>query len=654
MTIARSLFSSSVFIAAVPVSIFVILIWTLTPAPVAYGQNNSFNIAIAGDWGCTDDARKTASSIEDKYPELVLMPGDFSYEISPNSWYEIIAPFASKSKIAIGNHDAEENGSEKLRIEYLNKFNLTQSFYSFSYNNTHVLVMDTQSPYEWDSPQYKFVKEDLQAASINSSIDWIFVMYHKPMYSQPAAHSGSDTLRNVYHPLFDQFGVDLVVQAHNHMYERTYPLHFNPTDMEKPIFNSSNTTNTGIYESPSNPIFATVGTGGHSLYRIEEYHPYVGCSSDNHYGFLNIDIVNDEMLNGKFYANSNGTDLIIDNFTIIKNNQVHLNPTTASHCASKPSTSLESQLPSTPISGSVGTFYYPWYGHWKHWADGDHNPPNTWASNYLPDLNSSVFDPSTELYDSSDQAVVTEQIREMERVGINFSISSWWGQTSPTDTVFSNIIANPENGPLKWALLYEEEGFGNPTVADLVSDLNYIKTEYTNDEDYLKIDGKPVIFVYNAEHTGSNALEDLDRWKQARQQTDFYVVFKVDPLLLGANPEDMDSWYQYAPAVRYEIQGSYSAMVSPGFWKYHESPRLERDVTEFDLAVRELEASNVQFKLIETWNEWGEGTGVEPAQTIIHDDVNGFSAAEQSYGDTYLNILARYFGGKNISNNITK
>ena len=47
--------------------------------------------------------------------------------------------------------------------------------------------------------------------------------------------------------------------------------------------------------------------------------------------------------------------------------------------------------------------------------------------------------------------------------------------------------------------------------------------------------------------------------------------------------------------------------------------------------------------LLETWNEWGEGTGVEPAQEIIHDDINGFSAAEPSYSERYINILGKYF-----------
>jgi hypothetical protein len=179
--------------------------------------------------------------------------------------------------------------------------------------------------------------------------------------------------------------------------------------------------------------------------------------------------------------------------------------------------------------------------------------------------------------------------------------------------------------------------------------LSYIKTKYTSSPSYLKVDGKPVIFVYNAAHSGYDPLEDLNRWQQARQQTGFYVVLKVDPLSKGANPAAMDSWYQYAPAARYDKQSTYSSMVSPGFWLFHESPRLVRDPAAFESAVAQMAQDNVQWKLIETWNEWGEGTGVEPAQEITHNDAGTFTAAKESYADTYVDILGRYLGGTGSS-----
>ena len=50
-------------------------------------------------------------------------------------------------------------------------------------------------------------------------------------------------LREVYHPLFDKYGVDLVLQAHDHNYERSYPILFNGQDSEEPIIASKNESN---------------------------------------------------------------------------------------------------------------------------------------------------------------------------------------------------------------------------------------------------------------------------------------------------------------------------------------------------------------------------------------------------------------------------
>lgn len=286
---------------------------------------NDFNIAVAGDWGCSNNSRKTAENIEDKEPEVVLVPGDLSYEATPDCWYEIISPFASKTKIAIGNHDDIEDGSRENRIQYMDLFNLTQSFYSFNYKNVHVLVMDTQLPFDVGSPQYDFVKGDLHITSMDASIDWVFVMFHKPMYTSPASHYASTALRDTYHPLFDAYGVDLVIQAHNHMYERTFPLKYNEQNIAEPIINRTyNHMNSSFYARPSDPIFAVVGTGGHSLHNPTESRPYVAYNTGQDYGFLNIAIIdNGKNLIGKFYANSRNTtagtaDIIKDQFVISK------------------------------------------------------------------------------------------------------------------------------------------------------------------------------------------------------------------------------------------------------------------------------------------------------------------------------------------------
>lgn len=306
-----------------------------------------------------------------------------------------------------------------------------------------------------------------------------------------------------------------------------------------------------------------------------------------------------------------------------------------------------------PTGDNLGVFYYPWTGGnssvspintWRHWRDTNHNPPKTWASNYLPDI-MPIFDPCNELYSSKDVNIIKRHLALMKRGHIQFVISSWWGQNSYEDQALQVIFdtlngtCNP-NKNIKFCIYYEKEGFGNPTGSEIVSDINYIKTKYTNNQYYLKIDNKPVVFVYNADAGG---VADAEKWKDVRNITGIYTVLKTFSGYQNV-ANYADSWHQYGPSVAFGQQGNYSAFVSPGYWKYHEQPKLTReDFIRFENDVKTLASANVQFRLIETWNEWGEGTGIEPAQKIKHDDINGFTSAASSYGTKYIDILAKYF-----------
>jgi hypothetical protein len=304
----------------------------------------------------------------------------------------------------------------------------------------------------------------------------------------------------------------------------------------------------------------------------------------------------------------------------------------------------------------VGTFYYPWWRGkqegYRGWSVDDHNPPKSWRSMYLPDTVPGEFDPANELYSVVDSSTIKKQLGWMKEAGIEFAIASWFGPSTGSDDAFRNIIHTvmPDSDnpypTLMWTILYEDEGSSNPGVHALIDDLNYIKSNYAFLPQYLRLDGKPVIFVYNAVRSGQDPLDDLERWSQAREKTGFYVVMKADQIMeAGADPRSMDGWYRYSPGLRFDQVENFSASVSPGYWNYHDDrATLARDPVEFEHAVAKLASADVYFKLILTWNEWKEGTGVEPAQQIVHDDTRGFSAAAESYADTYIDILGTYLG----------
>jgi hypothetical protein len=212
-------------------------------------------------------------------------------------------------KISIGNHD---DTSSSLLNQYMNHFGLSKQFYSFNYQNVHFVVISTELTFTAGSEQYNFVNNDLSTAA-DPNVDWIVVYYHKLAYTSPSVHSGSATLRDTYHPLFDRYGVDLVLQGHNHNYERSYPISYNSNSPSSPIITDTNTNN---YNDPQGQIYATAGTGGISRYSFSEKYPYMVYQQSSYFGFLNIDIIEGgTKLAATFYSNDG---IVRDQFSIAK------------------------------------------------------------------------------------------------------------------------------------------------------------------------------------------------------------------------------------------------------------------------------------------------------------------------------------------------
>ncbi|HET6727087.1 MAG TPA: metallophosphoesterase [Nitrososphaeraceae archaeon] len=288
------------------------------------GEEN-FNFAAAGDFGCSTNTKNTVENMQSKGPEIVLALGDLSYHSTADCWFDIMSPIKDKLMITLGHHDVED-GQAKMD-QYLNSFGLEKPFYSYEYNKVHFLVMSAKSVYYKGSEQYNFVLEDLKKASENKDVNWIVVSSYGPPYTSPSEHTAFKELRDVYHPIFEKYGVDLVLSGHNHNYQRTHPITYNPNDSSQPVVTNDRSTE---YDSQKDGIvFALVGTGGVNFYSFDGQAPFVDTQFANKFGFLNIDISNGNphtKLTGTFYDNKG--DQILDQFTIdkeIKNKNSEVN-----------------------------------------------------------------------------------------------------------------------------------------------------------------------------------------------------------------------------------------------------------------------------------------------------------------------------------------
>jgi hypothetical protein len=258
------------------------------------------------------------------------------------------------------------------------------------------------------------------------------------------------------------------------------------------------------------------------------------------------------------------------------------------------------------------TFYYPWF-------------PEGWNQQGLDPF--THYHPSLGFYDSS-RAVIRQQIAAMQYGNIQSGIASWWGQGSRTDLGVRTLLADTAGSGFRWAVYYEPEGQGDPSVSQLRSDLAYLKSQYGSDPGYLSLDGHFVVFVYAQ---GADGCNMADRWRQANT-VGAYVVLKVFEGFAGCASQP-DGWHQYDPAVPADSQVGHSFSISPGFFKANQpAPVLARDPTRWAQDVRQMAASRAPFQLVTTFNEWGEGTAVESA--VEWATASGYGA--------YLDALHTY------------
>jgi hypothetical protein len=252
-------------------------------------------------------------------------------------------------------------------------------------------------------------------------------------------------------------------------------------------------------------------------------------------------------------------------------------------------------------------FYYPWF-------------PETWTAGGKPVHGT----PSIGKY-KSELGIFQGHVVMMRYARISVGIFSWWGSSSPYDVRVPDLLRAAEGTPFKWAAYHEQEGFGNPTVEGLKADLDYLK-KYFSHPNYLKRNGKPVVFAYG---DGSDDASMCTRWGQAAGQSVYYGL-KVFDGYKAAQPQP-SMWYQYGPDKGYQDFLPWSVTVSPGFWFAPDATaRLVRDPNRFEADVTRMTDGHAQWEFITTFNEWGEGTAVEP---------------EVSRGTVELDILRRHKPG---------
>jgi hypothetical protein len=147
--------------------------------------------------------------------------------------------------------------------------------YSFDHGDAHFLCLDSNDYVDPTNPALRaFVEADLKSTDAL----WKFVVYHHPAFNVGAEHYKEQQMRALS-PLFEAHRVDFCLHGHEHVYQRTMPLRFAPSDLTKappgPHISDRRIPGTftvdkafdGKTQTKSNGIiYITTGAGGKELY----------------------------------------------------------------------------------------------------------------------------------------------------------------------------------------------------------------------------------------------------------------------------------------------------------------------------------------------------------------------------------------------------
>ncbi|MBI2415279.1 MAG: metallophosphoesterase [Candidatus Kerfeldbacteria bacterium] len=184
-------------------------------------------LAVFGDSGRnTTDQYAVASQIMRWQPDMILHTGDIAYysgtteEFISNFFepYQALLPEVP-FYLSPGNHDyiTDQAGPYKDFFEMPTAGGPSEDYYSFNYDSIHIVSLNSNLDYSVGSAMYNWLASDLTAAVTQP---WIIVFFHHPPYSS-GEHGSTIDMQTTIVPLFEQYGVDVVLNGHDHDYERT-------------------------------------------------------------------------------------------------------------------------------------------------------------------------------------------------------------------------------------------------------------------------------------------------------------------------------------------------------------------------------------------------------------------------------------------------
>ncbi len=274
-------------------------------------------------------SRYAVQAVERFQPLFHLLNGDLCYaNLNPAAQPSVWADFGNNNQASaanrpwmpcVGNHEIEFDNGPQGFTSYLTRYTLPDNgtpfpgrWYSFRVGSALFISLSADDVIHQDGgafvggpsalvpapstgnaaidpgtsfyirgysggAQTRWLERTLRAASEDDDIDWIIVQMHQDALSSSKTGNGSDRgIRETWLPLFDRYGVDLVLCGHDHDYERSWPVrgcnHNAGTDVTtgttvdtcqpKPVTTAP--PSNGVFDTSRGTVHLILGGGGTS------------------------------------------------------------------------------------------------------------------------------------------------------------------------------------------------------------------------------------------------------------------------------------------------------------------------------------------------------------------------------------------------------
>ena len=252
------------------------------------------NVPYVNDNLGSPAAADTTLGVERAQPLFHLLNGDLCYaniaEDRVRTWWDFWENNSRSARNrpwmpAAGNHENELGNGPIGYQAYQTYFSVPETagqsdltrglWYAFTVGSVRVISLANDDVTYQDGgnsyvrgysegAQKAWLEKELAAARSDHDVDWIVVCMHQVAISTVDKFNGADLgIREEWVPLFDKYGVDLVVCGHEHHYERSHPIRGQEANVTlTPV---ATATATDVIDTTKGTVHMVIGGGGTSV-----------------------------------------------------------------------------------------------------------------------------------------------------------------------------------------------------------------------------------------------------------------------------------------------------------------------------------------------------------------------------------------------------